>query len=169
MTRRSVLVVMGSESDLPAMRPAIDVLKELGVPADLSIASAHRTPDRAAELAMKARGEGVGVIIAGAGMAHHLGGALAARTTVPVIAVPLASGALQGVDALLSAVQMPPGVPVAVVAVGGAKNAAYLAVQILAVSDEALAAKLEEHRTAQAAKVLQADERARAALRGQTE
>lgn len=153
MSKRSVLVVMGSESDVGVMKKAVDVLKELGVPHEVHVASAHRTPDRAAELASRARERGVGAIIAGAGMAHHLGGALAARTTLPIIAVPLASGSLQGVDALLAAVQMPPGVPAATVAVGGAKNAAFLAAQILAVSDAELAVRLDAHRAEQAVQV----------------
>lgn len=164
MTTKSVLIVMGSESDFPVMKPAADILRGLGVEYSVSVASAHRTPDQAAELAQGAREKGVGAIIAGAGMAHHLGGALAARTTLPIIAVPLASGALQGFDALLSAVQMPPGVPVAVVAVGGAKNAAFLAAQILAVSDETLAAKLHAHRDSQIDAVFEADARVKASL-----
>lgn len=166
MSERSVLIVMGSESDFQSMKPAVEVLGTLGIRSSVHVASAHRTPDRAAQLAAEARGEGVGVIIAGAGMAHHLGGALAARTTLPIIAVPLVSGAMQGVDSLLSAVQMPPGVPVAVVAVGGAKNAAFLAAQILAVSDAALAAKLDAHRSEQSAKVEEADRRVRQRLGG---
>ena len=164
MDRRSVLVVMGSESDLPTMKGAAKVLREFGVPFEVSVASAHRTPDRAAKLAADARAKGVGAIIAGAGMAHHLGGALAARTTLPIIAVPLASGSLQGVDALISAVQMPPGVPVATVAVGGAKNAAILAAQILAVSDAELAARLDAHRVSQTEAAAEADGRVRQAL-----
>lgn len=164
MTTKSVLIVMGSESDLSSMKPAAVVLDDLGVSYTVAVASAHRTPDRAAALATEARANGVGAIIAGAGMAHHLGGALAARSTLPVIAVPLASGAMQGVDSLISAVQMPPGVPVAVVAIGGAKNAAFLAAQILAVHDTELASKLDAHRADQATAVGSADERVRAAL-----
>lgn len=164
MTTKSILIVMGSESDLSSMKPAAVILEELSISFTVAVASAHRTPDRAAALAAQARADGVGAIIAGAGMAHHLGGALAARTTIPVIAVPLASGAMQGVDALISAVQMPPGVPVAVVAIGGAKNAAFLAAQILAVHDEALAAKLDSHRVDQATVVNGADARLKAAL-----
>lgn len=164
MSQKTVLIIMGSESDLEAMRPAATVLRSLEVPFEVSVASAHRTPDRATELAEGARASGVGVIIAGAGMAHHLGGALAARTTLPIIAVPLAAGKLGGVDSLLSAVQMPPGVPVATVAVGGAKNAAFLAAQILAVTDEPLAARLEDHRARQRQQVTEADLRVQAAL-----
>ncbi len=152
-----VLIVMGSGNDLEAMRPAVDVLRSLGVDLQVSVASAHRTPDRAAELASSARERGFGAIIAGAGLAHHLGGAVAARTTLPVIAVPLASGPLQGFDSLLSAVQMPPGVPVASVGVGAAKNAGLLAAQILSVADEGLASRLGELRAEQARAVEAAD------------
>jgi 5-(carboxyamino)imidazole ribonucleotide mutase len=162
--QKSVLIVMGSENDAPTVKAAVDALRDLEVPVSVAVASAHRSPDKAAELASQARDRGVGVIIAAAGMAHHLGGAVAARTTLPVVALPLASGALQGVDALLSAVQMPPGVPVAVVAVGGARNAALLAAQILSVTDQALAQRLDAARVKQTAKVQEADQRVQASL-----
>jgi phosphoribosylaminoimidazole carboxylase PurE protein len=167
MSERTVLIVMGSESDLSAMKPAEEALRELGVGCEVAVASAHRTPERAATLAAEARGRGVGAIIAGAGLAHHLAGALAARTTLPIIAVPLASGALQGVDSLLSAVQMPPNVPVAVVGVGAARNAGVLAAEILAVCDDTLAARLDAHRKSLAAQVDAADERVRRSFRGE--
>ncbi|MDR1545721.1 MAG: 5-(carboxyamino)imidazole ribonucleotide mutase [Deltaproteobacteria bacterium] len=135
-------IVMGSDSDLPIMREAAETLKQFGVPWEMTVASAHRSPDRAGLYAASARERGLKVVIAGAGWAAHLAGVLAAGTTLPVIGVPLASSPLNGLDALLSTVQMPPGVPVAVMALGGARNAALLAVQILALSDEHLAEKL---------------------------
>lgn len=164
MNATSALIVMGSESDLAAMKPAMEALDELGVPWELAVASAHRTPDRAAELARAARARGVAAIIAGAGLAHHLAGALAARTSVPVIAVPLAAGALQGLDSLLSAVQMPSGVPVAVVGINAARNAGIFAAQIVAVSDRKVAERLEAYRAALAATVAEADERVQKAI-----
>ncbi|RJQ86142.1 MAG: phosphoribosylamine--glycine ligase [Desulfobacteraceae bacterium] len=141
-------IVMGSDSDLPVMEGTVAMLKKFGVPFEMTVASAHRTPERAARFAAEARRRGVKVIIAGAGHAAHLAGALAAQTTLPVIGVPIDSSSLQGLDALLSTVQMPPGIPVATVAVGkpGATNAGILAVQILAVDDAALAALLEAHK-----------------------
>jgi 5-(carboxyamino)imidazole ribonucleotide mutase len=138
-----VAMVIGSESDLPAVKPAREVLEHLGVAHEVQIASAHRTPDRAAALAREAKGRGVRVIIAAAGAAAHLAGVLAAHTTLPVIGIPLASGSLGGLDALLSTAQMPRGVPVATVAINGAANAALLAAQILATSDAALGKRLE--------------------------
>jgi phosphoribosylaminoimidazole carboxylase PurE protein len=143
-----VLVLMGSESDLPVMKEALQVLKQFGVPCEVEIASAHRSPERVAEVARGAAERGLRVLIAGAGMANHLAGALAAHTILPVIAVPLAVAPLYGFDALLSSVQMPPGVPVATVAVGaaGARNAALLAVQMLALSDEVLRRKLLDYK-----------------------
>ncbi len=142
MPRKLVLILMGSDSDKALMQPASDVLARFRVKHEVKIASAHRTPDIVARLAAEAAKSGVGVIIAGAGMAAHLAGAVAARTTIPVIGVPLASGPLNGLDALLATVQMPSGVPVATVAVNGAKNAAYLALQILALADKKLAEAL---------------------------
>ena len=150
-------IVMGSASDLPVVRKAADTLREFGVPCEVHVYSAHRTPAEAGDFARTARENGFGVIIAAAGMAAHLAGALAANTTLPVIGIPLKSKALDGVDALLSTVQMPSGIPVATVAIDGAVNAALLAVQILAVEDAALAAKLDEHRAAGAAKALKAN------------
>ena len=155
-----VAVVMGSDSDLEVMKGCVEQLKDFGIDPSVRIISAHRTPEVAADFADNAAGRGVKVIIAAAGMAAHLAGSIAGRTALPVIGVPLDSkAALGGLDSLLSTVQMPPGVPVATVAVGksGAKNAAILAVQILALSDEALAKKLAEFRAAQTKKVIEKD------------
>jgi 5-(carboxyamino)imidazole ribonucleotide mutase len=146
-------IIMGSDSDLPVMEQAEEVLKEFGVPYELDVMSAHRTPEKVREWVSSARDRGLRVIIAGAGMSAHLAGVVAAHTTLPVIGVPLASGALNGVDALYSTVNMPPGVPVATVAVDGGRNAGILAVQILATADANLAAKLEEFKKQMAAKV----------------
>lgn len=146
-------IIMGSDSDLPVMEQAEEVLKEFGIAYELDVMSAHRTPDKVREWVSSARERGLRVIIAGAGMSAHLAGVVAAHTTLPVIGVPLASGALHGVDALYSTVNMPPGVPVATVAVDGGRNAGILAVQILATSDPALAARLEEFKKQMAAKV----------------
>ena len=154
---KKAAVIMGSASDLPVVRKAADTLREFGVPCEVHVYSAHRTPAEAAQFARSAREEGFGVLIAAAGMAAHLAGALAAQTTLPVIGIPLKSNAMDGVDALLSTVQMPSGIPVATVAVDGAVNAALLAVQILSVEDKILAAKLDEHRAAGAARALAAD------------
>jgi 5-(carboxyamino)imidazole ribonucleotide mutase len=139
-------IVMGSDSDLPVMEKAADVLREMGVPYEMDISSAHRLPEKTAEYAKSARERGVEVIIAGAGMAAHLAGVIAAHTTLPVIGVPLKSGALNGVDALYSTVQMPPGIPVATVAIDGAKNAAYLACSILSIKYPEYAEKLDAYR-----------------------
>ena len=141
---------MGSDSDLPVVQKAADQLKELDIPYEMHIYSAHRTPDEARDVARSARSNGFGVIIAAAGMAAHLAGALAANTTLPVIGIPWASGGLGGMDALLSTVQMPSGIPVATVAVGGAKNAALLAAQILALSEHDLSQKLDDKRASDA-------------------
>ncbi len=143
---KKVSIVMGSDSDLPVMKKATAVLEQFSVEYEVHVYSAHRTPEKVAELAENARKNNVGVIIAGAGMAAALAGVVAGHTTVPVIGVPLKSVALDGVDALLSTVMMPSGIPVATVAIDGAKNAAYLAMEILAVSDEELQKKLEEDR-----------------------
>ncbi|MCX7599209.1 MAG: 5-(carboxyamino)imidazole ribonucleotide mutase [Armatimonadetes bacterium] len=151
-----VLILLGSASDEELMRPCWEQLRELGVPYEARVASAHRTPDLVRELVSSARKRGIQVIIAGAGMAAHLAGAVAALTTLPVIAVPLAGSPLGGLDALLSSVQMPPGVPVATVAINGARNAGVLAAQILALSDEDLASRLQALRDTQAAKILAA-------------
>ena len=148
-------IVMGSDSDLPVMEKAAEILKKFDIPYELTVASAHRTPGRAAEFATTARQRGVRVIIAGAGHAAHLAGAMAAHSTLPVIGVPIDSSAFQGLDALLSTVQMPPGIPVATVAVGkpGATNAGLLAVQILATVDTELEQRLADHRKEMAAGV----------------
>ncbi|MEJ2183807.1 MAG: 5-(carboxyamino)imidazole ribonucleotide mutase [Nitrospirota bacterium] len=145
-----VLILMGSENDLTVMKEAAGVLEELGIPYEMTIGSAHRSPARVRRLAAEAEKRGAGVIIAGAGMAAHLAGAVAACTVLPVIGVPLESSALGGLDALLSTAQMPPGVPVATVAVGkaGARNAGWLAAQILAVEDKKLAGELRRRRRA---------------------
>ncbi|HTP65675.1 MAG TPA: 5-(carboxyamino)imidazole ribonucleotide mutase [Geobacteraceae bacterium] len=148
MDKPLVLIVMGSDSDLQVMEAGAVVLAEFGVPFEMRISSAHRTPDRTAALAAEAAGRGIRVIIAGAGMAAHLAGVIAAATTLPVIGVPVGGGALNGMDALYSTVQMPGGIPVATMAIGqaGAKNAGLLAVQILALSDAGLAGKLTAYR-----------------------
>ncbi|MBQ6540045.1 MAG: 5-(carboxyamino)imidazole ribonucleotide mutase, partial [Oscillospiraceae bacterium] len=151
---KKVGIIMGSDSDLPVVQKAVDTLKSFGVPFEVHVYSAHRTPDEAAEFASKARENGFGAIIAAAGMAAHLAGAIAARTTLPVIGIPIKSKNLEGMDALLSTVQMPSGIPVAAVAIDGAANAALLAIQILAVEDKSLAQALDNARKAGAEKVL---------------
>lgn len=143
---KKVAIIMGSDSDLPVVSKACDTLKQFGVPCEMHIYSAHRTPEQARDFSANARENGFGVIIAAAGMAAHLAGAIAANTTLPVIGIPMKSKYLDGIDALLSTVQMPSGIPVATVAIDGAVNAALLAIEILAVSDEALALKLKEKR-----------------------
>ena len=153
-----VAVVMGSASDLPVAEKAVAVLREYGVQVEVRVLSAHRCPDEAREFAVSARGSGFSCIIAAAGMAAHLAGAMAANTTLPVIGIPCGGGAFSGLDALLATVQMPSGIPVATVAVDGGKNAALLAVQILAVTDEALAARLAEARRREKAAVLGKDQ-----------
>ena len=147
MEKPLVGIVMGSDSDLPVMEEAATVLKEMGIPCEMDISSAHRLPDKTANYARTARDRGLEVLIAGAGMAAHLAGVLAANTTLPVIGVPLKSGALNGADALYSTVQMPPGIPVATVAIDGAKNAAYLACEILSIKYPEVAKKLEDFRS----------------------
>jgi len=146
MSKPLVGILMGSESDLPVMEKGAQVLTELGVPWEMDISSAHRLPEKTAEYARTARERGLEVLICGAGMAAHLAGVVASHTTLPVIGVPLKSGALSGVDALYSTVQMPPGIPVATVAVDGGKNAAYLACSILSIKRPELAEKLEQFR-----------------------
>ncbi|MEW6898337.1 5-(carboxyamino)imidazole ribonucleotide mutase [Trueperella pyogenes] len=148
-------IVMGSASDLPIVRKAANMLDTLEVPYEVHVFSAHRTPDQAAEFTRNARGNGIGVIIAAAGMAAHLAGAVAANTTLPVIGIPLTSSHLDGMDALLSTVQMPPGMPVATVAINGAKNAAILAAQIIALTDPQLAARIEADREATRLSILE--------------
>ena len=158
---KKVGVVMGSTSDLPVVEKAMDVLREYGVPMEVRVLSAHRCPDEAREFAASARASGFSVLIAAAGMAAHLAGALAANTTLPVIGIPCKSKQLDGMDAMLSTVMMPPGIPVATVGVDGAKNAALLAVEILATADEALAAKLDAARAEATEAVLKADREVR--------
>ncbi len=155
--KKKVAVIMGSDSDLPLMEQAVSMLKNLQIPCEVHIYSAHRTPDAAADFASHARENGFGVILAGAGKAAHLAGALAARTTLPVIGVPIRSSTLDGLDALLSTVQMPSGMPVATVAIDGAANAALLAAQMLAIEDTELMARLEQMRREQTEKVLEKD------------
>lgn len=152
-----VAVIMGSHSDLPVMEKAIETLKEYGVSVEVHVFSAHRTPEQSKTFSQNAKKNGFGAIIAGAGKAAHLAGAIAANTTLPVIGIPVKSSTLDGIDALLSTVQMPPGIPVATVAIDGAVNAALLAIQILAVNDEALSQKLLDAREKAAQSVLQKD------------
>lgn len=154
---KKVGIIMGSDSDLPIVRKATAQLQALEIPFEVHVYSAHRTPVEARDFALNARTAGFGVILAFAGMAAHLAGALAANTTLPIIGVPCKGGALDGIDALLSTVQMPTGIPVATVALNGGANAALLAAQILAVSDEALAAKLDAKRASDAQAVLAKD------------
>ena len=155
---KKVGIIMGSDSDLPVVQKAADTLRTFGVPYEMHIYSAHRTPEQARDFSANARKNGFGVIIAAAGMAAHLAGALAANTTLPVIGIPMKSTTFtNGIDALLSTVQMPSGIPVATVAVDGAVNAALLAIEMLAITDEALAEKLNAKRKADAEKVLAKD------------
>lgn len=155
---KKVAILMGSDSDFGVMSKAVSVLKEFGIPVEVHVYSAHRTPEKVAKFATKAKDNGFGVIIAGAGMAAALAGVVAGHTTLPVIGVPLKSNVLEGLDALLSTVMMPSGIPVATVAIDGSKNAAYLAAQILAISDEELAKKVLENRQKQSAAVLVKDQ-----------
>ena len=154
---KKVGIIMGSDSDLPVVEKAIQVLREYEVPFEVHVFSAHRTPVEAKEFSVSARANGFGAIIAAAGMAAHLAGAIAANTTLPVIGIPVKSKNLDGLDALLSTVQMPTGIPVATVAIDGAANAAILAIQMIAIEDAALAQKLDANRAAAAAKVLEKD------------
>lgn len=151
---KKIGIIMGSDSDLPTVKKAVDTLKDFSVPYEIHVFSAHRTPAEAKDFSVNARKNGFGAIIAAAGMAAHLAGAIAANTTLPVIGIPIKSGHLNGMDALLSTVQMPSGIPVATVAIDGAANAALLAVQILAIEDENLANLLDNKRKADAQKVL---------------
>ena len=151
---KKIAIVMGSDSDLPVVEKAINTLKEYGVPFEVHVYSAHRTPVEARDFSVNARKNGFGAIIAAAGMAAHLAGAIAANTTLPVIGIPVKSSNLDGMDALLSTVQMPTGIPVSTVAINGAANAALIAIEILAVSDDELAKKLDDARKAGAEKVL---------------
>ncbi|MDR1424718.1 MAG: 5-(carboxyamino)imidazole ribonucleotide mutase [Azoarcus sp.] len=163
---RKVALVMGSDSDLPVVSGAFEQLKEFGIPFEAHVISAHRTPAAAEAFARGAKAAGIGVIVAAAGKAAHLGGIIAAYTTLPVIGLPIKSSTLDGLDSLLSIVQMPPGIPVATVAIDGAQNAAILAAQILALSEAGLTEKLEAHRVAMAAKVLEKDKTLQEELKG---
>ena len=154
---KKIGIIMGSDSDLPIVEKAINMLESLEIPYEVHVYSAHRTPVEAAEFSKNARKNGFGAIIAAAGMAAHLAGAVAANTTLPVIGIPCKSSNLDGMDALLSTVQMPTGIPVATVAINGGANAALLCAQILAVEDEALAQKLDKKRSDDAAKVIEKD------------
>ncbi|MBQ4338380.1 MAG: 5-(carboxyamino)imidazole ribonucleotide mutase [Clostridia bacterium] len=154
---KKIGIIMGSDSDLPVVQKAIDVLDEYAVPYEVHVYSAHRTPEQSREFSLNARKNGFGAIIAAAGKAAHLAGAIAANTTLPVIGIPVKASTLDGLDALLSTVQMPAGIPVATVAIDGAANAALLALQIIAVSDDELAQKLDASREAARAKVLAKD------------
>ena len=159
---KKVAVIMGSDSDWGVVKSAVSTLKQYGVPCEVHVMSAHRTPEAAHNFAASAKENGFGVIIAAAGMAAHLAGVLAAATTLPVIGIPISSGGLGGMDALLATVQMPSGIPVATVAVNGAANAANLAVQMLALSDEGLAAQLEAKKEEMKAGVAKKDEKLQA-------
>ncbi|MBQ9985527.1 MAG: 5-(carboxyamino)imidazole ribonucleotide mutase [Oscillospiraceae bacterium] len=161
---KKVGIVMGSDSDLPIIQKATDMLSKLEIPFEVHVYSAHRTPEEARDFAVNARANGFGVMIAAAGMAAHLAGAVAANTTLPVIGIPCKSSNLDGLDALLSTVQMPSGIPVATVAINGGANAALLAAQILAVEDKELAAKLDAKRKSDAAAVLEKDAKVAAEL-----
>ena len=161
---KKVGIIMGSDSDLPILRKTMDTLSALDIPFECHIYSAHRTPEEARDFAVNARSSGFGVLIAAAGMAAHLAGAIAANTTLPVIGIPCKGPCFDGMDALLSTVMMPSGIPVATVAVNGGVNAALLAAEILAVADDALAAKLDAKRMADAAAVLKKDEALQAEL-----
>ena len=161
---KKVGIIMGSDSDLPILRKTMDTLSTLDIPFECHIYSAHRTPEEARDFAVNARKNGFGVLIAAAGMAAHLAGAIAANTTLPVIGIPCKGPCFDGMDALLSTVMMPSGIPVATVAVNGGVNAALLAAEILAVADEALAAKLDAKRKADSAAVLKKDEALQAEL-----
>lgn len=154
---KKVAIIMGSDSDLPVVKGAVDKLKEFGVPYEVHVMSAHRTPDAAADFSKNAEKNGFGVIISAAGMAAHLGGVLAAHTILPVIGIPIKSSTFDGLDALLATVQMPSGIPVATVAINGAANAAILAIQMLALSDKELADKLSDMKVKMAEAVMAKD------------
>ncbi len=154
---KKVGIIMGSDSDLPKVKPAIDKLKEFGVPFEVHIYSAHRTPEQARDFSVNAKKNGFGAIIAAAGKAAHLAGAIAANTVLPVIGIPVKASALEGLDALLSTVQMPAGIPVATVAIDGAANAAILAMQMIALSDDELSQKLENMRAKMTEEIVEKD------------
>ena len=157
--RKKVAIIMGSDSDWPVVKSACGVLKDFDVPFEAHILSAHRTPEAAAAFAKSARANGYGVILCAAGMAAHLAGAFAANTTLPVVGIPMKGGAMDGLDALLATVQMPSGIPVATVAINGAENAAILAVQMLALSDEALASQLDAMKQQMCQAVIEKDKK----------
>jgi len=161
---KKVAILMGSDSDLPAVRPAMDLLREYGVPFEAHVMSAHRSPEAVRDFAASARVRGFGAVIAAAGKAAHLAGAVAAQTTLPVIGIPVGSSTLDGLDALLSTVQMPSGMPVATVAIDGAANAALLAVQILSVSDAVLADKLAAARARMKEQIAEKDSKLQALI-----
>ena len=161
---KKVAIIMGSDSDWPVVKGACRELEGFGIPYEAHILSAHRTPTQAAEFAKNARTNGFGVLICAAGMAAHLAGAFAGNCTLPVIGIPMKGSAMDGLDALLATVQMPGGIPVATVAINGAKNAAVLAAQILAVSDDALSARLDEARSVMAAQIAEKEEKLQAEL-----
>ena len=161
---KKVAVIMGSDSDWPVVKGACQQLETFGIPYEAHILSAHRSPAAAADFARSARANGFGVLICAAGMAAHLAGAFAGNSTLPVIGIPMKGGAMDGLDALLATVQMPSGIPVATVALNGAKNAAWLAAEILALGDEALAEKLEAERTAMAAQIAAKEEKLQAEI-----
>ena len=161
---KKVAVIMGSDSDWAVVKGACAQLKEFGIPFEAHILSAHRTPEKAAAFAKSARANGFGVLICAAGMASHLAGAFAGNSTLPVIGIPMKGGAMDGLDALLATVQMPSGIPVATVALNGAKNAAVLAAQILAVSDDELAAKLDAARVTMAQQIAEKEAKLQAEL-----
>ena len=163
---KKVAVIMGSDSDWPVVKGACQQLETFGIPYEAHILSAHRTPAAAADFARSARANGFGVLICAAGMAAHLAGAFAGNSTLPVIGIPMKGGMMDGLDALLATVQMPSGIPVATVAVGGAKNAAVLAAQILAVSDDALAAKLDQARADMAEQIAAKEQKLQSELEG---
>ncbi|HWT26457.1 MAG TPA: 5-(carboxyamino)imidazole ribonucleotide mutase [Mobilitalea sp.] len=154
---KKVAIIMGSDSDLPVVKGAINTLKSFGIPVEVHVMSAHRTPKQASDFALSARNEGFGVIICAAGKAAHLAGVIASQTTLPVIGIPIKSSTMDGLDSLLSTVQMPKGIPVATVAIDGADNAGILAAQILATSDDKLNAKLEKMKADMAEEVLEKD------------
>ena len=163
---KKVAVIMGSDSDWPVVKAACAQLEEFGIPYEAHILSAHRTPAEAADFAKNARANGFGVLICAAGMAAHLAGAFAGNSTLPVIGIPMKGGAVDGLDALLATVQMPSGIPVATVAINGAKNAAVLAAQMLAITDEALAAKLDAARVSMARQIAEKEAKLQAELKG---
>ena len=166
MEKNKVAVIMGSDSDLPVVEKTINTLKDLGIPYEAHVMSAHRTPEEACAFAREAAGKGFGVIIAAAGKAAHLAGVLAGHTPLPVIGIPMKSSTMDGLDSLLSTVQMPSGVPVATVAIDGAENAGLLAAQMLAISDEGLFRKLQEKKEQMRQKVMEKDKKLQEKLQG---